>query len=534
MKIVVTGPKCSGKSIIGSKLAEMLKLPFYESDELIMDLYYRETGSRLSCRALCSEVGDDEFRNYERRAVENITDREWCVISTGGSTMLNSNSRRILRNNSLLILLQPSISSLLKRLEEKKIPSFLNNTTAKDLFSERARLIIDLVKPYADISINSSELTEQETLARIIEQLQIEFSLRNSSPNTFGKLIRLTTFGESHGKCVGAVLDGVKPGIKISETEIQKELNRRKPGQSKVSTPRNEEDRVKILSGIFDGKTTGSPIAMMIENKNQDSSKYEKIKNIFRPGTADFTFWKKYSIRDYRGGGRASGRETASRVLGGAIAKQILLQYGIKVIAHTVSIGKVNAVKCDYRVIEQNDVRCADSTAAVKMEKAILEAKKENDSLGGIVKIDISGVPPGLGDPVFGKLDAQLGSAILSIGAVKGIEFGSGFQSTKIKGSENNDPMKDGRFLSNNAGGLLGGISNGEKIVIRAAVKPTPSIFKPQKTSNTSNENVFFKIEGRHDPCIIPRIIPVMESMSALTILDMIAIQKSINPDFLK
>ena len=532
MKIVLTGPKCSGKSSIGRKLAEELKLPFYETDKLIENLYIDETAKKLTCRGICAEIGDDNFRKLEKKAVETVNDLDWCVVSTGGSTMLNSDSRRILRTNSIVVLLHTSIYSLLERVDKKNIPAFLNNTTAKDLFAERAKLIIEIISPYADIQFDSSEATEEETFNYVFQHLNIELNVRNSNPNSFGRLIKLTTFGESHGKALGAILDGVKPGIEISEEAIQKELNRRRPGQSDVSTSRNEKDKVKILSGIFEGKTTGTSIGMIIENQDQDSSKYEKLKDIFRPGTADFTFWQKYSIRDHRGAGRASGRETASRVMGGAVAKLILAEYGIKIIAHTISIADVSIEKCDYNIIEQNDVRCGDVVSAVKMEKAILDAKKEGDSLGGIVQIDIMGVPAGMGDPVFGKLDARLGMAILSIGGVKGVEFGEGFSSASLKGSENNDLMKDGKFLTNNAGGILGGISNGEKIIIRAAVKPTPSVFKKQQTCNKKNENVELSIEGRHDPCIVPRIIPVMESMVALTILDALELQKSINPSY--
>jgi chorismate synthase len=534
MKIVLTGPKCSGKSSVGKKLAKKLGIPFYETDELIENIYFKEVGEKMTCSAICSEIGDDNFRDLERRAVEETNDMNWCLISTGGSTILNSNSRQTLRRNSILVLLHSSIHKLLERLVNKKIPAFLNNPAAQDLFSNRARLVIEVIKPYADIITNSTNLTEAETINDIYDQLLFEFNIRNNRPNSFGNFIKLTTFGESHGNSVGAVLDGIKPGIEISKEEIQKELNRRKPGQSAVSTPRNESDKIEILSGVFEGKTTGAPIGMLIKNKDHNSSKYDNLKEIYRPGTADFTFWKKYAIRDHRGGGRASGRETASRVMGGAIAKKILSDYGIKIIAHTLSISNIKAEKCDYRVIEQNIVRCADLTAAIKMEKAILDVKKENDSLGGIVQIDILGVPPGIGDPVFGKLDAKLGMAILSIGAVKGIEFGNGFDAALLKGTENNDLMRNGKFVSNNAGGVLGGISNGEPIIIRAAVKPTPSIFKNQKTSNKMNENVDILIEGRHDPCIIPRVIPVMESMAALTLLDMLEIQQSINPNLFK
>ncbi len=530
MKIVVTGPKCSGKSKIGKKLAEHIGIPFYETDELIENIYFQKTGKKFSCRAICSEIGDDSFREIEKEAIVNASEKDWCVISTGGSTMLNRTSRQLLRKNSVLVLLYASIETLLTRLDGLNIPAFLNNQTAKDMYAARAELVIDVAKPYADIALNTTELDENSTLLTLIDELTTEISIRSEFPNSFGQLIRLTTFGESHGAAVGAILDGVQPGIPISEDEIQYELNRRRPGQSEVSTSRKEKDQVHILSGVFEGKTTGTSIGMIVENKDQDSSKYNNIRNLFRPGTADFTFWKKYGLRDHRGAGRSSGRETASRVMGGAVAKNILSSKGINITAHTISISGVCAEYCDYTQIEKNVVRCADINAAKLMEEAILKAKKNGDSVGGIVQIDITGAPAGLGDPVFGKLNAKLGMAILSIGAVKGVEFGDGFDVALRKGSENNDEMEDGKFKTNHAGGILGGISTGEKIIIRAAVKPTPSIFQKQKTIDTKGSNTEVLISGRHDPCIVPRIIPVMESMVSLVILDLWEIQSRINP----
>ena len=532
MKIIMTGPKCSGKSKIGRMLADNLGLPFFETDELIEEIYYRENDEKLSCRAICTEIGDDNFRDIEKKAVQEAFQKNWCVISTGGSTMLNRDSRRLLRTDSILVLLHASTYTLLKRLEDLKVPAFLNNQSAKDMYVARAQQMIEVIKPYADIAVDTTLLDKNETLTKIIDELRKEIAVRSTSPNSFGQLIRLTTFGESHGVAIGAVLDGIQPGISISKEEIQYELNRRRPGQSEVSTSRQEKDRVRILSGIFEGKTTGTPIGMIIENKDQNSSKYDNIRDLFRPGTADFTFWKKYGLRDHRGAGRASGRETAGRVMGGAIAKSILKEYGVNITAYTIAVDNIHSEVCNYNQIEKNSVRCADMKAAVKMERAILQAKEKGDSVGGIVQIDIDGVPAGLGDPVFGKLDARLGMAILSIGAVKGVEFGMGFSAAAKKGSENNDEMRNGKFVSNNAGGVLGGISTGEKIIIRAAVKPTPSIFQKQKTININAKNVDVLIEGRHDPCIVPRIIPIMESMVALTILDLWKIQSQINPEW--
>ena len=520
MRIVITGPKCCGKSTIGKILADNLSIPFVETDSLIEEIFHKRNGKKLSCRAIFSGLGENKFRELEKEAVLEVSKKDWCIISTGGSTMLNGTSRRLLRENSILVLLHASVPSLLKRLESLKTPTFLNNQSAKDM-AARSQIITEVIEPYADIAVDTTSLKEDETIEQILDGLREEIAVRATNPNTFGQLIRLTTFGESHGSAIGAVLDDVQPGIAISEDEIQRELDRRKPGQSKLSSSRKEEDKIQILSGVFEGKTTGAPIGLMINNTNQNSSDYDNLRNIFRPGTADFTFWKKYGIRDHRGGGRASGRETAGRVMGGAIAKSILKGQGVNITAFTTAIANIHATQCNYKEIEKNAIRCPDAEAAIKMETAILQAKEEGDSVGGIVQIEITGVPAGLGNPVFGKLDARLGASILSIGGVKGVEFGSGFSVVVKKGSENNDEMQDGKFLTNNAGGILGGISTGEKIIIRAAVKPTPSISKKQKTIDVNGKNTTVSIKGRHDPCIIPRIIPVMESMVALTILDL-------------
>lgn len=350
--------------------------------------------------------------------------------------------------------------------------------------------------------------------------------------NSFGKIFKITTWGESHGKAVGVVIDGCPPNLKLSENDIQKELDRRKPGQSNITTSRSEDDIVEILSGVFDGQTTGTPISLIVRNKDADSSKYEKIKNLFRPGHADFTYFKKYGIRDYRGGGRSSARETVARVAAGAIAKKLLNEMSIKIFAHTIQIGniKVKTENIDLNQIENNVVRCADIETANKMIDEILKVKKELNSVGGIVEVIIKGCPIGIGEPVFDKLDANLGKALLSIGAVKGIEFGRGFGVAEIKGSENNDSMNSSLelFNTNNCGGILGGISTGQDIIIRIAVKPTPSISQQQETIDVNGNDQIIEIEGRHDPCIVPRIIPIVESMVALTLVDGIMINKLI------
>ncbi len=352
------------------------------------------------------------------------------------------------------------------------------------------------------------------------------------SNNTFGRRFTITTFGESHGPAIGVVLDGVPPMLPITEADIQKELDRRRPGQSSVTTPRSESDSVEILSGVFEGHTTGAPIALLIRNQNQKSGDYDKLKNVFRPGHADYTFFEKFGVRDYRGGGRSSGRETAARVAAGAIAKVYLATLGITITSYTVQVGDIVATERHLSSIESNIVRCADPQAALKMIALIESVKAEGDSIGGVVETVIQGAPVGLGDPVFDKLDAVLSHAVMSIGTVKGIEFGAGFGAARMKGSESNDPftIRNGKVetTSNHAGGILGGISNGSEIVFRAAIKPPSSISKMQQTVNQSLEPTAIEVLGRHDPCICPRVVPVIEAMTAITLVDAILVQKAI------
>jgi chorismate synthase len=330
--------------------------------------------------------------------------------------------------------------------------------------------------------------------------------------NTFGKHFRITTFGESHGKAIGVVIDGVRPGLHIDTTYIQRELDRRRPGQSKVTTARSETDQAEVLSGVFEGKTLGTPICMVIWNKDQKPEAYEKIKNVFRPGHASYTYLAKYGVSDYRGGGRSSGRETAARVAAGAIAKSLLEKRGVKIYAYTKEVGSIKAKTIHLKQIERNPLRCPDPVAAKKMERLVLKMKKEGDSVGGIVEIVVKNPPVGLGEPVFDKLEADLAKALMSIGAVKG--------------SISNDPMyydkrlKRVRTRTNNAGGIAGGISNGEDIVLRIAVKPASSIATEQETITVNGKSAKISVEGRHDPCICPRVVPVAESMVALVLLD--------------
>jgi chorismate synthase len=344
--------------------------------------------------------------------------------------------------------------------------------------------------------------------------------------NTFGTNFRITTWGESHGLATGVVIDGCPSKLQLSLQDIQKEVNRRKPAIGAISTTRREEDKVEILSGVFEGKTTGTPISLLVHNKDTRSKDYSKIKDVYRPGHADITYDLKYGFRDYRGGGRSSGRETLARVMAGAIAKKILKKNSkTEIYGHTIQVGKVKAGKFLKSEIEKNQMRCADKMAAKKMTKLVESIRfKEGDSIGAIIEIVIKNPATGLGEPVFDKLDAELAKAMMSIGAVKGVEIGAGFDVVNMKGSENNDQMRTNkgktRFLSNHSGGILGGISTGADITIRLAIKAVPSISKELKTVNSKGKNSKVKTLGRHDCCLAPRIIPVAESMAALVLVD--------------
>jgi len=344
--------------------------------------------------------------------------------------------------------------------------------------------------------------------------------------STFGRLFRITTWGESHGPALGVVVDGCPAGLPLSEEIIQRDLDRRRAGQSAVTSPRSERDRVQILSGVFDGKTTGAPISLITYNADVDSSKYEPLRDVFRPGHADYTYWIKYGHRDHRGGGRSSARETWGRVAAGAIARQLLrIAAGIEVYAFVRELAGIEIETFDREEIDRNPVRCPDPVAAEKMVAAILAAKEEHDSVGGIVEVHAVNVPPGLGEPTMDKLDAVIGQAMLSIPAVKGVEIGEGFGAARMRGSQHNDPFTvdaEGRVrtVTNNAGGMLGGISPGEPIVVRLAVKPTSSIARPQQTVDIAGNPRTITVEGRHDPSICPRVVPVAEAMLLLVLAD--------------
>lgn len=343
------------------------------------------------------------------------------------------------------------------------------------------------------------------------------------SGNSFGKRFTLTTFGESHGEAIGGIIDGCPSGVNLSLEAIQNELDRRKPGQSKIVTQRKESDKVKFFSGIFDGKTTGTPIGFMIENENKKSGDYDHLKDVFRPSHADYTYQQKYGFRDHRGGGRSSARETACRVVGGAIAKQLIKN--VEIYAYVSSVGNVKTTKnhteIDFKLIESNDVRCPDLNVATAMENLIKETKKKGDTVGGIITCVIRNVPVGLGDPVFDRLEADLAKAMLSINACKGFEFGSGFEGTKMFGSQHNDYFnEDGSTKTNFSGGIQGGISNGMDIYFNVAFKPVATLLQPQEMLSNTGNLVQVEGRGRHDACVLPRAVPIVEAMAALVIAD--------------
>ena len=336
----------------------------------------------------------------------------------------------------------------------------------------------------------------------------------------FGQLFTITTFGESHGPGVGVLVDGLPPGMPVELDAIQRELDRRRPGQSAITTQRQEGDRVEIVSGVFEGRSLGTPILMLVRNTDQRSRDYDALKDVFRPGHADYAYAQKYGVRDHRGGGRSSGRETVGRVAAGALAKAALGTIGVSIVGGTVRVGDVEAAHRHWDEVERNPVRCPDEAAAKQMIALIEHARDEKDSVGGVVEVVARGVPAGWGDPTMSKLDAMLGAAMLSIPATKGVEIGGGFGMTFLRGSQANDVFDGERYETNFAGGISGGISNGNEIVVRAAVRPATSIGKPQVMAKAGGGTETVAIEGRHDPCICPRVVPVAESMVAVTLMD--------------
>ncbi len=339
--------------------------------------------------------------------------------------------------------------------------------------------------------------------------------------NSFGRIFCLTSFGESHGPAIGGIVDGCPPGLDLSEADIQKELDRRRPGQSKWTTQRNEADRVSILAGVFEGKTTGAPIGLLIKNQDARSKDYESIRNLFRPGHADFTYQKKYGRRDYRGGGRSSARETAIRVAAGAIARKLLKRdYDVEIRAHLVQVGNIKASSYDSQLVDKNPFFCGDKAMVAKLPQLLTDLRKEGDSVGAAIQVEATNVPAGWGAPVFDRLDADLAKALMGINAAKGVEIGAGFAAVEQKGSEHRDEMTAKGFLSNNAGGILGGISSGQPLLARVAFKPTSSILKPARTITEEGEETQVVVKGRHDPCVAIRAVPIVEAMTSLTLID--------------
>lgn len=338
--------------------------------------------------------------------------------------------------------------------------------------------------------------------------------------NSFGNAFSITTFGESHGEALGVIIDGVESNFPIDEAALQREMDRRRPGANPAGTTRSETDKLSILSGVYEGHTTGAPIAMILSSTNQRSSDYEHLRNVFRPGHADWTYYKKWGNRDIRGGGRSSGRETSARVAAGALAKQLLEKRGIAVFGGTVQVGPIVAQERDWAHVDPI-LTCPDREAAGRMVALIEAVKGEKDSIGGVIECRATGLPVGLGEPVFDKIEAVLGHAVLSIGAVKGVQFGDGFGAASMRGSAFNDQRTSEGFLSNHSGGMLGGISSGQDLVLQAAIKPTSSIARAQQTVNKENETVSLTIEGRHDPCICARAVVVVEAMVAITLIDL-------------
>lgn len=355
------------------------------------------------------------------------------------------------------------------------------------------------------------------------------------SGNSVGKLFTVTSFGESHGKAIGCIIDGCPPGMDLSETDIQPDLDRRKPGKTRHTTQRKESDTVEILSGVFEGKTTGTPIGLIIYNEDAKSKDYDKIKDRFRPGHADYTYQGKYGLRDYRGGGRSSARETAMRVAAGAVAKKYLAwRYGIKVRGYLAQIGSIELEHKDWQAVEQNPFFCPDPKRVEELEKFMDALRKEGDSVGARINVEASNVPVGLGEPVFDRLDAEIAHAMMSINAVKGVEIGAGFRSVAQKGTEHRDEMTPDGFLSNNAGGILGGISSGQAITVSIAFKPTSSLRLPGKTINTEGQAVDVVTTGRHDPCVGIRATPIVEAMLALVLIDHVLRHRAQNYDVLQ
>lgn len=528
MKIVIMGPKGAGKSTVGRAFAELTGLPCVDTDAQIE----AADAQGRTCREIFSQDGADAFRAAERAAAQEAAKQDYCVIITGAGLMMDPESRCSLRDRAILVWLSATPEALWQRATANGVPPMFAGDGGREKYEAQCAHRSEVLRPFADVVLDTTEGSPEDLAATLADRVGVELSVRMTAANSYGDVIRMTSFGESHGKGLGIVVEGMRPGIEYSEDVIRAQMDRRKPGQSKVVTQRKEPDEVHILSGVFEGRTTGAPIAMVIYNQDQRSKNYDDIKDVFRPGHGDFTFYVKYGHRDYRGGGRQSARETAGRVAAGAVPMHLLSQKGVRVVAHAIEVAGIQAKNIDLATIEDNVVRCADPDAAKLMEQAILDARSDRDSVGGVIQLEIHGLPPGLGDPVFGKLDARICSALLTVGAFKGVEIGGGFALTRMRGSEANDPMTGGRFLSNHAGGILGGISTGEPVIMRIAVKPTASIAKTQHTNDEAGNERDIEVLGRHDPCIVPRAVPVIENMAAFVIFDAWEVQARLNPEW--
>ena len=530
MNIVLMGSKGAGKSTLGEALSAATGMEAIDTDRRIEERYEANEGNRATCREIYTAAGEDGFRALERAVALEAAEESYKLVVTGGGMMLDPDSRRALRKGAILVFLTAAPDVLWARATEKGLPPWLAGEDGREKFGVQVQFREEVLRPFADILFDTTDGEPAAQAGRLLASIGEELAVRQTAASTYGDIIRMTGFGESHGRAIGTVLEGLRPGIEFNEAILQEQLDRRRPGQSKVVTQRKEPDTVEILSGVFEGKTTGAPIAMVIYNQDQRSKNYDNVKDVFRPGHGDFTFYKKYGFRDYRGGGRQSGRETACRVAAGAVPMKLLKEKGVTIIAHAVEVAGIEAKTCDHSTIERNPVRCADPEAAKAMEQAILDARSDKDSVGGVIQLEIHGLPVGLGDPIFGKLDARLCAAIMTIGAIKGVEVGGGFALCKLRGSEANDAMWDGAFRSNYAGGILGGISTGAPVILRVAVKPTASIASKQTTTDEHGKNVEIEVLGRHDPCIVPRAVPVVEAMAALVVLDAWEVQCRLNP----
>ncbi|MBI1319371.1 MAG: chorismate synthase [Candidatus Hydrogenedens sp.] len=522
------GPKGAGKSTVGRLFAEAVGLPVLDTDALVEE----RDGQGRTCREIFIQEGAEAFRTLEREVAIETGAKDYCVVITGAGLMMDPESRAAMRPRAVLVYLSADTDTLWQRATENGLPPWLEGPDGRAKYDAQTAHRNEVLRPFADILLDTTGQTPEDLAELLVERVGQELGIRMQAANTYGDVIRMTSFGESHGLALGIVVDGMRPGLEYSEAVIMEQMNRRKPGQSKVVTQRKEPDEVKILSGVFEGKTTGAPIAMVIYNQDQRSKNYDDIKDVFRPGHGDFTFYRKYGIRDYRGGGRQSARETAGRVAAGAVPMHLLAQKGVRIVAHAIEVAGIRAETCDFATIEDNPVRCADPVAAKKMEQAILDARSAKDSVGGIVQLEIHGLPVGLGDPIFGKLDARLISAIMTVGAFKGVEVGTGFDLVRMRGSEANDPMAGGQFTSNHQGGILGGISTGQPVILRIAVKPTASIAQQQHTNDEAGRERDIAVLGRHDPCIVPRAVPVIENMAAFVVFDAWEVQARLNPEW--